>query len=123
MRALEDDSGRIAIQVEDNGAGIEEAQLEDIFVPFFTTKREGMGVGLSISRRLMRMNHGSIAVRSVAGEGCVFTLRFRAVKLAECASDQAAMPSLRQRSAAATQNSPLRATATGTSSTPSPSEV
>lgn len=123
LRALEDDSGRIAIQVEDNGAGIEEAQLEDIFVPFFTTKREGMGVGLSISRRLMRMNHGSIAVRSVAGEGCVFTLRFRSVKLAQCATDQATTPSLRQRSAAATHSSALTPTATGTSNTPSPKDV
>ncbi len=78
LRAASDEAGRVLIQVTDNGAGIEEAQLEDIFVPFFTTKREGMGVGLSISRRIMRMNHGSITVRSVAGEGCVFTLRFRA---------------------------------------------
>jgi two-component system, NtrC family, nitrogen regulation sensor histidine kinase NtrY len=77
LRAAGDESGRVQIQVADNGAGIEEAQLDDIFVPFFTTKREGMGVGLSISRRIMRMNHGSITVRSVAGEGCVFTLRFR----------------------------------------------
>jgi two-component system, NtrC family, nitrogen regulation sensor histidine kinase NtrY len=77
LRAAGDESGRVLIQVADNGAGIEEAQLDDIFVPFFTTKREGMGVGLSISRRIMRMNHGSITVRSVAGEGCVFTLRFR----------------------------------------------
>ena len=123
LRALQDDSGRVAIQVEDNGAGIEEAQLEDIFVPFFTTKREGMGVGLSISRRLMRMNHGFIAVRSVVGEGCVFTLRFRSAKLAQCTNDQAAMPSLRQRSAAATQNSPLTPTATGTSNTPSANDV
>jgi two-component system, NtrC family, nitrogen regulation sensor histidine kinase NtrY len=123
LRALEDDSGRVAIQVDDNGAGIEEAQLEDIFVPFFTTKREGMGVGLSISRRLMRMNHGSIAVRSVVGEGCVFTLRFRSAKLAAGANDQAATPSLRQRSAAATQNSPLTATAAGTSNTPSANDV
>ena len=72
-----DDSGSVLIQVEDNGAGIEAAQLDDIFVPFFTTKREGMGVGLSISRRIMRLNQGFITVRSVAGEGCVFTLRFR----------------------------------------------
>jgi two-component system nitrogen regulation sensor histidine kinase NtrY len=78
LRAASDEAGRVLIQVTDNGAGIEAAQLEDIFVPFFTTKREGMGVGLSISRRIMRMNHGSITVRSVAGEGCVFTLRFRA---------------------------------------------
>ncbi|HEV2701274.1 MAG TPA: ATP-binding protein [Steroidobacteraceae bacterium] len=78
LRAAGDEAGRVLIQVTDNGGGIEESQLEDIFVPFFTTKREGMGVGLSISRRIMRMNHGSITVRSVAGEGCVFTLRFRA---------------------------------------------
>jgi C4-dicarboxylate-specific signal transduction histidine kinase len=77
LRAVEEERGRVALQVIDNGAGIDEAQLGDIFVPFFTTKREGMGVGLSISRRIMRMNEGSITVRSAAGGGCVFTLRFR----------------------------------------------
>jgi nitrogen fixation/metabolism regulation signal transduction histidine kinase len=77
LRAVEEERGRVALQVIDNGAGIDEAQLDDIFVPFFTTKREGMGVGLSISRRIMRMNDGSITVRSAAGEGCVCTLRFR----------------------------------------------
>jgi len=77
LRAVEEERGRVALQVIDNGAGIDESQLDDIFVPFFTTKREGMGVGLSISRRIMRMNDGSITVRSAAGEGCVCTLRFR----------------------------------------------
>jgi len=77
LRAFEEAHGQVVLQVIDNGAGIDETQLDDVFVPFFTTKREGMGVGLSISRRIMRMNEGSITVRSAAGEGCVFTLRFR----------------------------------------------
>lgn len=77
LRAATDDAGRVIVQIKDNGGGIDPAQLDDIFVPFFTTKREGMGVGLSISRRIMRINHGSITVRSTPNHGSVFTLRFR----------------------------------------------
>ncbi len=56
------------IQVADNGPGIDPAHLDNIFVPFFTTKRGGTGVGLSISRQLVQANKGFISVR--AGETC-----------------------------------------------------
>ncbi len=78
LRGFRSDQGRVLLQVADNGAGIAAEHLDSIFVPFFTTKRNGTGVGLSISRQLMRVNRGGISVRSTPGEGSVFTLRFRA---------------------------------------------
>ena len=66
--------GRTQIQVADNGAGIEEEMLDKIFMPFFTTKAEGSGIGLSLSRQIMQMHKGNINVQSERGEGTVFTL-------------------------------------------------
>jgi two-component system nitrogen regulation sensor histidine kinase NtrY len=71
-----DGRGRVTIQVSDNGPGIVEAALDKIFVPFFTTKKEGSGIGLSLSRQIMRLHRGSISVQSLAKEKTVFTLRF-----------------------------------------------
>ena len=67
---------RVALQVADNGPGIAADRLEQIFVPFYTTKTNGSGVGLSLSRQLMRLHRGSLQVRSEAGQGTVFTLLF-----------------------------------------------
>lgn len=58
------DYGRVLLQVSDNGEGIPETVLEQIFVPFFTTKRDGSGIGLSLSRQIMTAHGGDIAVRS-----------------------------------------------------------
>lgn len=76
LRAYVDRRSRPVIQVEDNGPGIPEDVQEKIFVPFFTTKEDGSGIGLSLSRQIMRLHGGSISVRSTPGEGAVFTLRF-----------------------------------------------
>jgi len=77
LRAFSTDQGRVLLQVIDNGPGILPEHLDSIFVPFFTTKRNGTGVGLSISRQLMRVNRGAISVRSNPEEGTVVTLRFQ----------------------------------------------
>lgn len=66
--------GRIAIAIADNGAGIPEEILDRIFVPFYTTKDEGSGVGLSLSRQVMLLHRGSISVQSQMGKGTTFTL-------------------------------------------------
>jgi two-component system nitrogen regulation sensor histidine kinase NtrY len=66
--------GRVMIQVVDNGPGIEPTNLDNIFVPFFTTKRGGTGVGLSISRQLVRANRGFISFAANQPRGCMFTL-------------------------------------------------
>ena len=76
LRAYVDRRSRPVIQVEDNGPGIPPDVQEKIFVPFFTTKEDGSGIGLSLSRQIMRLHGGSISVRSTPDEGTLFTLRF-----------------------------------------------
>jgi len=71
-----DDRGRIIIQVLDNGPGIPEENLEKIFIPFFSTKDGGSGIGLSLSRQIMRLHRGTISVQTEPNVQTVFTLRF-----------------------------------------------
>ncbi len=71
-----DGRGRIIIQVKDNGPGIPKENMEKIFIPFFSTKEGGSGIGLSLSRQIMRLHHGSIAVHSEPNTETIFTLRF-----------------------------------------------
>ena len=68
--------GKVLLQVIDNGPGIDPANLENIFIPFFTTKRDGSGIGLSISRQIMHANKGLLSVKTAPGKGCTFNLRF-----------------------------------------------
>jgi signal transduction histidine kinase len=65
------------ICVSDNGPGIKEKNLEEIFVPFFTTREKGSGIGLSISRQIMGAHGGSLKVRSIPGKETVFCMSFR----------------------------------------------
>lgn len=67
---------RPEILVIDNGPGIPEEIIEQIFVPFFTTRENGSGIGLSLSRQIMRLHGGSLKVRSLPGKETVFTLGF-----------------------------------------------
>ncbi len=67
---------RVKITVADNGHGIKPDNMEQIFVPFFTSKKEGSGIGLSLSREIMRLHKGNITVRSKPGVETVFTLQF-----------------------------------------------
>jgi signal transduction histidine kinase len=66
----------VKIEVIDNGPGIIREALESIFVPFYTTKRTGSGIGLSLSRQIMQMHHGTLTVESEPNVSTVFTLRF-----------------------------------------------
>ena len=77
LRGSRDDHGKVLVQVIDNGSGIDAAHLDDIFLPFFTTKRSGSGVGLSVSRQIMALNKGLLTVKTALGVGSEFTLRFR----------------------------------------------
>jgi PAS domain S-box-containing protein len=63
------------IEVSDNGRGIEEKDLTQIFSPFFTTSKGGTGLGLPAVRRIARIHGGSVDVRSVVGQGSTFTIR------------------------------------------------
>lgn len=69
-------NNRTTIEIADNGKGIKQDLLDKIFMPFFTSKTTGSGIGLSLSRQIMQMHKGSIGVRSKQGEGSVFTLVF-----------------------------------------------
>lgn len=69
------DFGRVLVQVVDNGPGIPEAVLDQIFVPFFTTKADGSGIGLSLTRQIMTAHGGEVAVTS-DGVGTTVTLVF-----------------------------------------------
>jgi len=71
-----DGHGNPVIKVIDNGKGIPEDVLERIFIPFFTTKQKGSGIGLSLSRQIMRLHKGTLSVDSIPGVKTVFTLRF-----------------------------------------------
>ena len=67
---------RIEIRVSDNGPGIPDEILQQIFVPFFTTRENGSGIGLSLSRQIMRLHGGSLQVRSIMGKETTFSLIF-----------------------------------------------
>jgi nitrogen fixation/metabolism regulation signal transduction histidine kinase len=64
------------ISVTDNGPGIPEEILDSIFIPFFTTRKDGSGIGLSLSRQIMRLHNGIISVESKEDEGAIFSLQF-----------------------------------------------
>ncbi len=73
----ENSTGRaVCVMVQDTGVGIPPENLEKIFNPFFTTKSSGIGLGLSISNRLMQENGGKIEVQSEKGKGSTFSLYF-----------------------------------------------
>lgn len=67
---------KVLIKVSDNGPGIPKDILESIFIPFFSTKKTGSGIGLSLCKQIMRLHKGNIRVYSVPDEGSVFTLQF-----------------------------------------------
>jgi len=64
--------GGVEISVIDRGTGIEPGQLENIFNPFFTTKKEGVGLGLAIVSKIVDLHGGKIAVESQPGKGSIF---------------------------------------------------
>jgi signal transduction histidine kinase len=70
------EKSRPVISVRDNGSGIDDEALEKIFIPFFTTKKSGSGIGLSLSRQIMRKHQGTLTVKSKVDEGTEFQLRF-----------------------------------------------
>ena len=75
MKAGTDGRGNPVIKVSDNGKGIAEEVVEKIFIPFFTTKPQGSGIGLSLSRQIIRLHKGTIGVASTPNEKTVFKLR------------------------------------------------
>ena len=72
---FKDSSGEIEVQISDNGEGIPAEVLDQIWIPFFTTKDEGSGIGLSLSRQIVQLHKGNIQVSSKMGEGTLFSIK------------------------------------------------
>ena len=76
LSAGENNNRKVFIKVSDNGKGMSDGILEKIFVPFFSTKKSGGGIGLSLCKQIMMVHKGNINVQSKDGEGSVFTMQF-----------------------------------------------
>jgi nitrogen fixation/metabolism regulation signal transduction histidine kinase len=76
LKAFLNKRGRISIQVSDNGQGIIKEVLDKIFIPFFTTKPKGSGIGLSLSKQILRLHGGTITAQSEPNVRTSFTLTF-----------------------------------------------
>jgi two-component system nitrogen regulation sensor histidine kinase NtrY len=76
LSAQREPDGRIAISVSDNGPGIPSDQREKIFVPFFTTKRQGSGIGLTLVRQIAAAHGASVDVAETPGGGATLRMRF-----------------------------------------------
>lgn len=76
IKAYLNEKTRPVISIRDNGTGIDPEAMEKIFIPFFTTKKSGSGIGLSLSRQIMRQHQGTLTVKSTVGQGTEFFMRF-----------------------------------------------
>lgn len=76
LRAYLNEKSKPVVAVKDNGTGIDPEALEKIFIPFFTTKQTGSGIGLSLSRQIMREHKGTLSVKTTVGKGTEFLMRF-----------------------------------------------
>jgi nitrogen fixation/metabolism regulation signal transduction histidine kinase len=68
--------GRVVLSVADNGPGMDSETVEKIFIPFFTTKESGSGIGLSLSRQIIRLHNGNITCDSAPGKGTTISMLF-----------------------------------------------
>ena len=73
IRARRTEDDQLLVSVSDTGVGLPEQQADQIFNAFFTTKRQGIGMGLSISRSIVEMHGGRLWVEKNAGGGAIFS--------------------------------------------------
>ncbi len=76
LSAYYSNDNKTTIKIADNGAGMSEEVLDKIFIPFFSTRKTGSGIGLSLCKQIMMLHKGSIQVQSKEGEGTAFMLVF-----------------------------------------------
>ena len=76
LRGRLNNDHRLIIEVKDNGPGIIEEAIDRIFIPFYSTKKEGSGIGLALSRQIMQLHGGSLTVKSEPDVFTIFTLQF-----------------------------------------------
>jgi signal transduction histidine kinase len=67
---------KVVLKVADNGSGMPEELLDKIFIPFFSTKKNGSGIGLSLCKQIIMLHRGNIQVQSIEGQGTAFSLQF-----------------------------------------------
>lgn len=76
LSAYRDSNNKMVISVADNGTGMSAEIIDKIFIPFFSTKKNGSGIGLSLSKQIMMLHKGNIQIHSVEGVGTSFLLHF-----------------------------------------------
>jgi two-component system, NtrC family, nitrogen regulation sensor histidine kinase NtrY len=76
LSATQSGNGRAIIKVSDNGMGMSPEVIENIFIPFFSTKKNGSGIGLSLCKQILLLHRGNIQVQSLEGVGSSFLLHF-----------------------------------------------
>jgi nitrogen fixation/metabolism regulation signal transduction histidine kinase len=76
LKACYLENGKVQIQLSDNGIGIAADNIDKVFIPFYSTKKDGSGIGLSLCRQIMYLHKGSIGVQSEDGKGTIFSLVF-----------------------------------------------
>lgn len=76
LSATRSTNQKVIIKIADNGTGIPADLLDKIFIPFFSTKKTGSGIGLSLCKQIMMLHKGNVQVQSTEGEGTVFSLLF-----------------------------------------------
>ena len=75
---IDKDKDHYTIHISDNGPGVDKEALDKIFIPFYTTKKGGSGIGLSILKKIMALHKRSIHVESISGGGATFQRRLKA---------------------------------------------
>lgn len=76
LSAYYSSDNKVMIKVADNGTGMDEEVMDKIFIPFFSTRKTGSGIGLSLCKQIMMLHKGNIQVQSINGEGSAFMLIF-----------------------------------------------
>jgi signal transduction histidine kinase len=76
LSADQNTSGKTIVKIGDNGQGMPEELMDKIFIPFFTTKKNGSGIGLSLCKQIIMLHKGTIQVQSVEGKGTIFSMQF-----------------------------------------------
>ena len=76
MTGMVGQNKKIQLRVSDNGPGMSEEIMENIFIPFFSTKKSGSGIGLSLCKQIMMLHKGNVHVQSKLDEGSAFILQF-----------------------------------------------
>ncbi len=76
LSAIQTSHNKIAMKVIDNGTGMNDEVMNNVFIPFFSTKKNGSGIGLSLCKQIMMLHKGNITVQSIEGKGSAFIMQF-----------------------------------------------